>query len=93
MPLEELEASLNNIIAEMDKGYELDADIKQIIEQYDKEYAWDDVNHMELPIKYDKEARAEEMGHMKNKIFKIVKIRIVAKNGEAGTKHEMGRYG
>ena len=73
MPLEELEASLNNIIAEMDKGYELDADIKQIIEQYDKEYAWDDINHMELPIKYFKQARAEEMGHMKNKIFKIVK--------------------
>ena len=37
------------------------------------EYAWDDVNDMELPIDKVKAARKEEMGYMKNKIFKVVK--------------------
>ena len=37
------------------------------------EYAWDDVNNIQLPMNLVKEARQEEMGHMKGKIFKIVK--------------------
>ena len=37
------------------------------------EYAWDDVNNIALPLQLVKEARKEEMGHMKGKIFKVVK--------------------
>ena len=37
-----------------------------------EEFAWDDVNNMELPIKEVRAARAEEMAHMKGKIFKVV---------------------
>jgi hypothetical protein len=37
------------------------------------EYAWDDVNDIPLPLDLVKAARFEEMGHMKNKIFKVVK--------------------
>ena len=37
------------------------------------EYAWDDVNDSELPIEAVKEARKEEMEHMKNNTFKVVK--------------------
>ena len=39
----------------------------------DSEYAWDDVNDMELPLDLVKKARKEEMEHMKGKIFKVVK--------------------
>ena len=38
-----------------------------------EEYAWDDVNDIKLPIDQVKNARAEEMKHMKGKIFKVVK--------------------
>ena len=37
------------------------------------EYAWDDVNNFELPMNLVREARKEEMKHMKEKIFKVVK--------------------
>ena len=37
------------------------------------EYAWDDVNNIPLPMHLVKEARSEEMAHMKGSIFKIVK--------------------
>ena len=37
------------------------------------EFAWDDVNNIPLPVNLVKEARREEMGHMKGKIFKVVK--------------------
>jgi hypothetical protein len=37
------------------------------------EYAWDDVNDIPLPLDMVKAARFEEMGHMKGKIFKVVK--------------------
>ena len=37
------------------------------------EYAWDDVNNMELPIEKVCEAREEEMKYMKGKTFKVVK--------------------
>ena len=39
----------------------------------DSEYAWDDVNDMELPLDLVNKARKEEMEHMKGKIFKVVK--------------------
>ena len=39
----------------------------------DSEYAWDDVNDMELPLDLVKMARKKEMEHMKGKIFKVVK--------------------
>ena len=39
----------------------------------DEEYAWDDVNNNALPLSLVKEARKEEMGHMKGKIFKVAK--------------------
>ena len=38
-----------------------------------EEYAWDDVNDIPLPLDKVKEARLEEMGHMKGRIFKVVK--------------------
>ena len=37
------------------------------------EYAWDDVNDMELPIEKVREARTQEMKYMKGKTFKVVK--------------------
>ena len=37
------------------------------------EYTWDDVNNIPLPVDLVKKARREEMGHMKGKIFKVVK--------------------
>ena len=37
------------------------------------EYAWDDVNDMELPIEKVREARTEEMKYMKGKTLKVVK--------------------
>ena len=37
------------------------------------EYAWDDVNNMELPIEKVREAREDEMKYMKGKVFKVVK--------------------
>ena len=37
------------------------------------EYAWDDVNNMELPIEKVREAREEGMKYMKGKTFKVVK--------------------
>ena len=39
----------------------------------DSEYAWDDVNDMELPLGLVKMARTEEKEHMKGNIFKVVK--------------------
>jgi hypothetical protein len=54
---------------------ELEANIGQIISSYDGvETAWDDVNaNLELSVEDVKDARAEEMGHMKAKVFKIAK--------------------
>ena len=37
--------------------------------EYEEEYAWDDVNGIPLPFDKVKEARVEEMEHMKGKIF------------------------
>ena len=37
------------------------------------EYAWDDVNNMELPIEKVREAREKEMKYMKGETFKVVK--------------------
>ena len=49
-----------------------------------EEYAWDDVNNMELPMEKVRAARKEEMGYMKSKIFKVVKkseaLRVIGKN-------------
>ena len=73
MTLEELQASVEQIMVEMDWGCEIDIEIGQIINEYNEEYAWDDVNHMELPIKMPREARTEEMGHINSKKFIIVK--------------------
>ena len=39
----------------------------------EEEYAWDDVNNFELPMKLVREARKEEMKHMMQKICKVVK--------------------
>ena len=36
------------------------------------EYAWDDVNDMELPIEKVREARTEEIKYMKGTTFKVV---------------------
>ncbi len=36
-------------------------------------YAWDGVKNMELPMESVREARKEEMQHMKGKTFKVVK--------------------
>ena len=53
------------------------------------EYAWDDVNDMELPIEKVREARTEEMKYMKGKTFKVVKkseaYRVIGK-GPISTK-------
>ena len=47
----------------------------------EEEYAWDDVNNAALPLNLVKQARAEEMGHMKNKIFRVVKREEAIKAG------------
>ena len=47
----------------------LEADDDRALE----EYAWDDVNDMELPLDMVRAARKEEMEHMKGRIFKVVK--------------------
>ena len=58
MSLDELEASIAQILCDIDGN----------------ETAWDDVNaNAELPIKEVKDARIEEMGHIKEKVFEIVK--------------------
>ena len=75
MPFEDLEASINHIIAVYDgmkDGFEWE--VKYIFKEYDMTYAWDDMNNMELPIEMVEEARAEEMMHMKGKIFGVVKL-------------------
>ena len=41
-------------------------------EEYQGEFAWDDVNDIELPIGLVKAARREEMVHMKGNIFRVV---------------------
>ena len=46
---------------------------EQAEEEKVQEYAWDDVNDMELPIEKVREARREEMKYMKGKTFKVVK--------------------
>ena len=38
-----------------------------------KEFAWDDVNDVELPTETVREARKEKMGYMKNKTRKVAK--------------------
>jgi hypothetical protein len=40
---------------------------------FQEEFAWDDVNDIRLPLELVRKARAEEMSHMKGKIFKVVK--------------------
>ena len=47
--------------------------VQQVSEEEEEEYAWDDVNNFELPMNLVREARKEEMKHMKEKIFKVVK--------------------
>ena len=46
---------------------------EKMIDECVDEYAWDDVNDMELPIDKVREARREEMKYMKGKTFKVVK--------------------
>ena len=71
MSLEELEANIGQIICSYDNDF--DMEISQIIcgNGTDFDMAWDDVNNMELPVDKVREARAEEMGHMKEKVFEI----------------------
>lgn len=49
-----------------------------------EEFAWDDVNDMELPLDLVRAARKEEMDYMKGKTFKVVKrqeaIEVTGKN-------------
>jgi hypothetical protein len=52
------------------KAEEYEEEVKE--ESFD-EYAWDDVNNIPLPLDQVRAARLEEMGHMKGKIFKVVK--------------------
>ena len=40
---------------------------------FEDEFAWDDVNNFPLPLNEVRKARKEEMGHMKDKIFKVVR--------------------
>ena len=47
------------------------------------EYAWDDVNNMELPNEKVRGARREDMRYMKEKTF----------NGQGPYQHKVGRYG
>ncbi len=35
-------------------------------------YAWDDVNNLELPLEAVREARTEEMSYIRGKTFKVV---------------------
>ena len=56
---------------------ELETHIAQIVCAIDgNETAWDVVNaDLELPVEGVRQARAEEMGNMEEKMFKIVKKR------------------
>ena len=57
------------------------------------EYAWDDVNDMELPLDLVKKARKEEMEHMKGKIFKGGKeVGGLGDDKESSNEYEMGGY-
>ena len=57
------------------------------------EYAWDDVNNIALPLQLVKEARKEEMGHMKGKIVKVVKKgRGVGGHRQGSDKYEVGGH-
>ena len=59
----------------------------------DSEYAWDDVNDMELPLDLVKKARKEEMEHMKGKIFKGGKeVGGLGDDRESSNEYEMGGY-
>jgi hypothetical protein len=62
----------------VETAYEDDALLKTSMQHddhrtdYDK-YAWGDINDIALPLDLVKKARKEEMMHMKNNIFKVVK--------------------
>lgn len=71
--LDELEACIGNILAEIDERDETDFRVHQVLGQEEFEYAWDDVNQMELPMKLVSEARAEETNHLKGRTFQVVK--------------------
>ena len=57
-----------------DGGGESHEEIKvDNVEEDMEEYAWDDVNDIELPLEKVREARYEEMAYMKGKTFRVVK--------------------
>ena len=56
---------LNNI--DKDEGLET------LEGNFEDEFAWDDVNNFPLPLNEVQKARKEDMGHMNDKIFKVVK--------------------
>ena len=60
----------------------------------EEEYARDDVNNFELPMKLVREARKEEMKHMMKKIFKgRQEIGGPPCDGEGTHQHEVGGHG
>jgi hypothetical protein len=72
------EAEIGMVVGEIDpwkflKDVEADDNQKAAETENFDEYAWDDVNDIPLPLDQVKAARMEEMGHMKGKIFKVVK--------------------
>ena len=78
--LADLEMCIENIVNSLHD--EIDGDGEDMIEN--DEFAWDDVNNIELPIKEVKAARAEEMAHMKGKMFKVVpRSECFARTGRA----------
>ncbi len=48
-------------------------DVNLILKGESGEHASDEVSNMELPMKAVREAREEEMSHMKGRTFKVVK--------------------
>ena len=56
---------------------ELEANVGQILcDSRGHETAWGDVNeHLEWPVQDVKSARAEEMGHTRERVFKVVMAR------------------
>jgi hypothetical protein len=73
-----MDMTIGTVVGEIDpweflENTEVECNQKEAEAENFDEYAWDDVNDIPLPLDQVKAARKEEMGHMKGKIFKVVK--------------------
>jgi len=73
VPLKELEASIGQVMVEMDLREAEDVYIKQVTETDGVRVAWDDVNNVELLIELVDEARQEETKYLNERTWRIAK--------------------